>query len=152
MKKFFTLCICIVAVITTSAQEFTKVTEINGDTYPLYKKFNYNERPLMFYQKWISGEGDESVYEIAIYDYDFNLVKTLNIQGNLKDLEYENLDTPIPTQDVSFTQTLFNTFQLKIFQHLHLSTKRQQPFSTHKQKTSTVQVQSQRRNFNFFQM
>lgn len=108
MKKFFTLCICIVAVITTSAQEFTKVTEINGDTYPLYKKFNYNERPLMYDQKWISSEGNESVYEIAIYDYDFNLVKTLNIQGHLKDLEYENFDTPIPTQFISVTQTLFN--------------------------------------------
>lgn len=108
MKKIFTLCVCIAAVITTSAQDFTKVTEINESPYPLYKKFNYNEKPLMFYQRWIS---EEEMTEICIYDYNFNLVKTLKIQGNqgnIKDLEYENFDTPIPTQFISFTQTLFN--------------------------------------------
>ena len=105
MKKLFTLCACIAAIITADAQEFTKAGETMGETHLLYNEFTYNKESRMFSQGYDSDTGTNI---ITIYDFDFNIVKTISIK-NYHDMEYQNWDNPhFETQFIPVTQTLFN--------------------------------------------
>ena len=105
MKKLFTLCTCIAAIITAGAQEFTKAGETVGETHLLYNEFMYNKESRMFNQ---NHDYDTGTDIITIYDFDFNIVKTISIK-NYHDMEYQNWDNPhFDTQFISVTQTLFN--------------------------------------------
>lgn len=105
MKKLFTLCTCIAAIITAGAQEFTKAGETMGSTSPMCKEFTYNKESRMFSQGYDSDTGTNI---ITIYDFDFNIVKTISIK-DFHDMEYQNWDNPdFSTQYLPVTQTLFN--------------------------------------------
>lgn len=105
MKKLFTLCACIAAVITAGAQEFTKVGETMGSTYPMCKEFTYNKEKLMYS---MATDYNTKITTYTIYDYDFNIIKTLNI-NNDRDMEYQDWDNAhFDTQFITVTQTLFN--------------------------------------------
>lgn len=105
MKKLFTLCACIAAIITAGAQEFTKAGETMGQTLLLYNEFMYNKESRMSSHNRDYYTGIDI---ITIYDFDFNIVKTINIK-DLHDMEYQDWDNAhFDTQFITVTQTLFN--------------------------------------------
>lgn len=109
MKKLFTLCTCIAAIITASAQEFTKTGETVGDTHLLYNEFMYNKESRMYNENYDYDTGTNTETSIfTIYDFDFNIVKTISMKS-YHDMEYVNWDNPhFDNQNIAITQTLFN--------------------------------------------